>query len=129
MQESLVLRSLKKGRSVDNFFHNILHEQIAIKADKMYELSKVIDARGESTNVKLFPFIQLFANHIQELGLAEDKYVNSCPHNHDKAAEYLDLCNIRISICISVLVNFFYPIIEQLEKIVDDGISLEKDLK
>ena len=114
---------------MDNFFHNLLHEQIAIKIDKMYEISQIINSRSKSTNVALFPFITLFADKIDELAEAEAQMEHCCSHNEKQAEQELEMCNIKVSLCISVLVNFFYPIIEQLEKTVDDGITLEKDRK
>lgn len=77
----------------------------------------------------LFPFITLFADKIDELGDAEEEMENACPHNQARAAEQLELCNVKVAVCISVLVNFFYPMIEQLEKVVEDGIRLQKDIR
>jgi hypothetical protein len=113
---------------VDNFFHNIINEPIAISLEKMHEISKLINARAQSTNISLFPFITLFADKIDELEEAEENFKEACIHYQDQAAEELQMCNVKVSLCISVLVNFFYPMIEQLEKIVEDGIMLEKDL-
>jgi hypothetical protein len=114
---------------MDNFFHNLINEEIAISVDKMYEVSRIINARGLSTKVCLFPFISLFAVKIDELAQAEHHMKHSCPHNEKMKAQELESCNVKVSLCVAVLVNFFYPIIEQLEKIVDDGIRLEKENK
>jgi len=129
MQESQEQKCLKKGKNVDNFFHNLLHEQIAIEVDKMYEISQIINARSKSTNVTFFNFIALFADKIDELAEIEEQIEHCSSHNEKQLTQELEMCNIKVSLCISVLVNFFYPIIEQLEKIVEEGIKLEKDLK
>lgn len=114
---------------MDNFFHNIINEPIAISVDKMYEISQLINARAKSTHVALFPFISLFADKIDELSMAEERMRHVCPHSQDEAAADLEMCNVKVSLCIAVLVNFFYPMIEQLEKIIEDGITLEKEGK
>ena len=112
---------------MDNFFHNLINEEIAISVDKMYEVSKIINARGLSTKVCLFQFISLFADKIDELMEADQNMKYSCPHNEKLGAAELENCKVKVSLCVAVLVNFFSPIIEQLETIVDDGIRLEKE--
>lgn len=114
---------------MDNFFHNIINEPIAISLEKMHEISKLINARSQSTNISLFPFITLFADKIDELTEAEENFKEACIHMESEAADELEACNIKVSLCISILVNFFYPMIEQLEKVIEDGIMLEKDLR
>lgn len=114
---------------MDNFFHNIKNESIAISLEKMHEISKLINARSQSTTISLFPFITLFADKIDELAEAEENFKEACEHMQSEASDELEMCNVKVSLCISILVNFFYPMIEQLEKTIADGIMLEKDLR
>ena len=114
---------------MDNFFHNIKNESIAISLEKMHEISKLINSRSRSTNISLFPFITLFADKIDELAEAEENYKDACSHYQEQAADELEMCNVKVSLCISILVNFFYPMIEQLEKVIEEGIMLEKDVR
>lgn len=101
-------------------------EEIAISAHKMKELCKMIWVRSKATNVPFLPFIELFAEKINELHLAEEKLDECCDHQKERYEDEYEFANIRVALCSAVLVNFFYPVIEQMEKVVDDGITLQK---
>lgn len=114
---------------MDNFFHNILHENLCIYADKMVQATDIIIARSKAVKVPFLEFIQLFADKIEDMDYIREKFEGACPHVKEDLEEQLAQSNIKVSLCLSVLVNFLYPCIEQLEKVFEEGIVLEKDTK
>ena len=129
MPANLEPKYLKKGKSVDNFFKNLAHEPCAISVDKMHQVSRLIKSRDLSANLPLLEFIKIMTEKIDEYDEASENFEEASPHLKEKYSLELEFAQVKTAVCICVLAKYFYPVIEQLERLVDDGIKLEKELK
>lgn len=108
---------------MSQFFKQLLHNPVAIDIEKMWEVSKIINARDLACDVSIFTFIKDFSNRIDDFKNCLQDYKEASESLKDEYIKTVEVTQLGLSVCISILAKYFYPIIEQLERLVDDGIK------
>jgi hypothetical protein len=104
-------------------------DDVRVNVGCMRQISKIILARDASCKLSLDQLVfSLTEKFLEYSELSKDYHESSEPQKEDIATE-LDETFLKINLSISVLVKYFYPIIEQLEKLADDGIKSDKEFR
>lgn len=114
---------------MDEFFKDFAAEPCVISLKKMYEISQIVTARDESSGNCLLSFIETFSEIIEVWEDTREEYYDAPLHLRKELEDKLEIAQMKISLCVSVLTKYFYPIIEQLDATVNDGIKSESKFK
>lgn len=114
---------------MSEFFKNIVGKPCSIHSDKMHEIFSMVAGRDVSTGTSLLELITIFADRVDEFEEALVNYENASECLKESYAEIYYYRELKISMCIALLAKYFYPIIEQLERLVDDGIVAQDEPK
>lgn len=109
---------------MQNFFQKFCHNPCAIDIHKMHQISQLINTRDKSSTISLLDFIMLFADRIEEWEEARENFEDAPESDNKEEVEALEIAQVKISVCVSLLAKYFYPVMEQLERLVDDGIIM-----
>ena len=113
---------------MDNFFKKFAEGPCAINMDKMAQVIQLVKTRDISSGLPLLDFVNLMADRVDEYSIAHDRWEDAPPHLKQECGNELEFAYLKIAVTVCVLAKYFYPVIEQLERLVDDGIKLENEM-
>lgn len=108
-------------RFFDKFFSDTCH----VDGMKMKEVAQIINSRDESLSFSLPDFIVLLGDKFIEIEEIAEAIEDEDHLNFEHLQHELEISRLRISLMMCMLAEYFYPIIEYVQKISSDGIRNE----
>ena len=109
------------SRFIDRFFSETCH----VDGMKMKEVAQIISSRDASLSFSLPDFIVLMGDKFIELDQMAEAVEDENHLNFDHLQYELEVSKIRISLMMCMLAEYFYPIIEYVQKVSEEGIRNE----